>query len=424
MGHRTLTSVTSFAVSLRADRRRFTWCRLPLLAALLTCTGCASTQLAPVDRADFQPETDERELWDQAKHLNAALVARHLVYEDEQLQRYVDGVTKRLLPHVGSEQLPVRVRVLKDPFLNAFALPDGTVYVHSGMLARMENEAQLATVLGHELTHFTNRHSLKALRSARNSRTAADVVIAILAVAAVGASGNANAAHAMADLGDALSKPVLAAQVSGYSRDLEREADARGFAVMVAAGYDAREAPKFFTLLREETREGGIEEPYFFGNHPRLAERIANYDDQLAEWKVPPDSPRVGAEAFADATSELLLDNAQLDLDLSRSERARRAIERHLAHRPGSPRGFFMLGELHRRTGEGEQALAAYERAEELDAAFAGPHRERGMLYRALGRSAEARAEFERYMALAPNAADRPIISAYAEEMIAAEQQQ
>ncbi len=80
-----------------------------------------------------------------------------------------------------------KVKVVKDPFLNAFALPDGSIYFHTGLLARMENEAQLATVLGHEIAHFINRDSARQLRHRESRQTTARVVQAVLLLSVFGA---------------------------------------------------------------------------------------------------------------------------------------------------------------------------------------------------------------------------------------------
>jgi predicted Zn-dependent protease len=390
---------------------------------VLLVSGCASTRVSPVRDSKFVPEEDEQEIWNRAAKVDELVLSKELAYGDEPLQAYLDEVTARLLPHLGAGDVAVRVRVIKDPFLNAFALPNGTVYLHSGILARIENEAQLATVLGHELTHFLERHSLRQTRSAENRATAAKIVVGILAVAAAGASGDAQAARLVTQLAHPVADVLLTAHVQGYSRDLEREADRRSLEAVIAAGYDGREAPKVFAHLQHERLDTGGEEPYYFGSHPRLEERLASYTEVLAAG-APADAnaaPRVGADVFDERISNLLLDNAKYDLRLRRFGPARDAVERHLRHRPDSARGQFMLGDVHRRSGDGAAemaaATAAYEAAIRLDAGYADAYRELGLMYRAQGRGAEARAQLERYAQLAPQAPDTPIVQVYLEEL-------
>lgn len=393
-------------------------------ALVVAVSACAATNVPPVMQSDFRPDADEASLWEFARKLDAHFDASPLPYRDEAVEQTLEKTTQRLLPHLGAADVAVRVRVLRDPYLNAFALPNGSVYVHTGLLAQMENEDQLATVLGHELSHFVQRHALKQKRSAENRRAVADAVITVLAVAAAGLAGDASAARLFLDLGDAIAQPVVQAQISGYSRDLEREADAQGFHGMVAAGYDARESPKIFHKLRAEREEAGVVEPYFFGSHPRLEERIDSYNRALGERGLATAGavePGRASPEFAAVIADLLLVNADLDADLGRYQRAIAAAERHLAHDPQSARGWVALGDLHRRAGDGEPqqraALDAYENAARVDPDFAPAHRERALLYRTQGRLAEARTALELYMALAPDAVDAPILAAYLEKL-------
>jgi predicted Zn-dependent protease len=398
------------------------------LAILLSSVwGCASTRVSPVRDSKFVPEADENELWTRAQEIDEHVEKRDLGYEDPELDGYVADVAARLLPTLGAADVEVRIRVLKDPFLNAFALPNGTVYLHSGMLARIENEAQLATVLGHELTHFLERHALRQRRSAENRRTATKIIVGTLALAAAGFAGDAQAFRAITQLARPVADVLLTAHVQGYARDLERDADRRSFEAITGAGYDPREAPKVFLHLQDQLRESGGEEPYFFGSHPRLDERIDSYQESLAEWTAPaaPHPPPRAGDIYDDRISNLLLDNAKYDLRLLRFAHARDAVERHLRHRPDSARGQFMLGEVHRkRGGEPEHvtaAMAAYEAAVQLDPNHADSYRELGMIYRAQGRATEAQAQFQRYTELAPDAPDVPIVQAYLESLKDAE---
>lgn len=80
------------------------------------------------------------------------------VYRDRAVTRYVSEIGDGLVPEYARNEFDFSFRILEDPSLNAFAFPSGAIYVHTGLLAKMENEAQLATVLGHEISHVTQRH--------------------------------------------------------------------------------------------------------------------------------------------------------------------------------------------------------------------------------------------------------------------------
>lgn len=385
-------------------------------SALLALVGCASTDLAAIRQPGFQPEADERELWSGSDKLDARLRDRGVLYEDAALQQYLHDVLARLAPALGGAAGPLHVAVLRDPYLNAFALPNGSLYVHSGLLASLDNEAQLATVLGHELAHYTDRHALARQRTAQNKATAMQVVFGVLAVA-VAASGDANAVRAMLDLGRQVTPALVETQVNGYARDQERAADTRGFELMTAAGYDPVEAVKVFALLQADATDGGIEEPFYFGSHPRLAERQASYEDLLRQHAAPGGAARrVGQPEFGAAVAALQIDNAKMDLQMGRANRARRTLERHLVVQPRHAEAIFLLGEAHRRGNDLSAARRAFEHAASVDATLAAPHRELGLLLRAAGDQAGARAAFARYVELAPTAVDRGIVEAYIRE--------
>jgi len=386
------------------------------LLGLATLVACASTDLPPIGQAsrDFRPDADEQKLWTQAEAIERAMEKEGVIYDDPALESYLNGVSERLLAgRLAGTGTQVRVRVVKNPLLNAFALPNGAVFLHSGILSRMDNEAQLAAVLGHELAHFTHRHAVREMRGSQNRIVAASVTAALLG----GVSGGPQAGASFAELGQSVLVLWTALSVTGYSRELEAEADQLGLEAMIASGYDPSEAPKVFEQMKRELDAMGIEEPYYFGSHPRLDERIEQQRRLLAEREAPLADRYKGVEAYTEAVSAVLLENAGLDLAIGRIETARAAVSRHLAAKPESARGHFVLGESYRRSGRGESenatALTAYLESVRLDPEYAEPHRALGMIYRGSHRAGESRAEFTRYLELAPDAVDRPIIEGY-----------
>lgn len=386
------------------------------VAVMAGLAACASTDVTAIGPSAFQPETDEQTLWSDAARIDEELGRQEVVYDDPALEQYLAAVVTRLFPEgLAGQTAPVRVRVLRDPYRNAFALPNGSVYVHGGLLTMVENEAQLATVLGHELAHFTGRHALRRQRTAENRALAMQVVFGVLAVATA-ATGDANAVRAMLQLGEALSPTLVEVQVNGYSRDLEREADAQGFARVRAAGYDPREAPKVFTALQADASEAGIEEPFVFGSHPRLAERLASYEALLGEGEPAP-SGRVAEAEFAAAVERVRLETARQDLEMGRITRARHALERLLAFNPSNARAHLLLGDVWRRDGDPLAARRAYEQAAALDLTFPAPHRELGLLLRSGDDAPAARDALRRFLELAPAAPDRPIIERYLRDL-------
>ncbi len=412
-----------------------------VLPALLL--ACAPTRLPPVSSAGaaFRPEPDERRLWEQARQEEAKLLDKAKLYGDPLLEVYLEQVAARLNPPgmAANPHVQYRVRVVEDPALNAFAYPHGAVYVHTGLLARMQNEDQIATVLGHEMTHVENRHMLRHQRSVRNRQiafSAAAVAGAVLAAseeaqaARKGQYGKAARIGVMSDLllGLGLGLAFLAA-VNGYGRDLEREADAGGLSKMLAAGYDPREAPKVYRALVEEHGEPSRAEAFFFGSHPRLTERIGSVEEWLRQHPSGGPETRAGdADLFARRIRPEIRDDARANMDLGRLDLAEHELARALAMLPSDPLVHFERGRLKlkraaaerdpsSRAGLEEEALAALREAIRLGPSLAAPHREVGLLAYRRGDRRTACAELGRYLELDPAAGDARTVRDYVLEL-------
>lgn len=360
--------------------------------ALALLGGCTAARVAPVTSGAFAPERDERLLWSQAEELQAEADRSGALDEDAALARYVNEVALKLLPPAARERLPVRVRVLADPHLNAFALPNGGIFLTTGMLARMDNEAQLATVLAHELVHALNRHSLVEYRTFKNS-AAVSAAIPGAGLLGLGALGTK-------------------AAVTGYSRELERESDAQGFTLLTGAGYAAAEAPRVFQHLIASRDEDEEDEPFFFGSHPRMAERLESFE-RLAKGAKP--GGEVGQARYDAAVRESLLRTARLELAAGRFAHAERVASRYLKLRPRGAGGWAVLGDValqQKGKDAPARALAHYRKAAALDPACAEAQRGLGTVLARQGERAAARAALRKYLQLRPSAEDRGWVEA------------
>jgi predicted Zn-dependent protease len=331
------------------------------------------------------------------------------LYTNPHALAYLNDLAQTLAAgQVAEPSLAIRVKILRQPQLNAFALPHGTIYINTGLLARMDNEAQLATVLGHELTHFTHRHALKEARNAKNTTAFHESVSSLFVL--VGVPPGAGQLWTLAS-------------VQGYSREMESEADEVGLNAMVQAGYDPNESPKVFQLFQQDPNEGGLDEPYYFGSHPKLQDRIDHYTALLSTTYA--HQSQVGGltneDTFHAYLDDVVLEDAAMGLERGRVKAGRTEIEQVLSRRPQNARAHFLLGEAHRRSGHSEsetqEALTAYQRAAQLDPAYPEPHRELGLIYRRSDDVAHARAEFDRYLTLRPDAVDAPIIKKFLREL-------
>ena len=223
-----------------------------IIFTTLILAGCSTSNIKPFAAGEqVQPLGDEKRLWHAAQRMEEQLSDGGQIQGDEALQDYLQAIMDRLYPEFHGT---IRVHILKQPVLNAFALPNGGVYVNTGLIAAMENEAQLATVLAHEGIHFINKHSMKQRQVQRTSAAIATAV----AFAGIPLLGNIG----------------LASTVTGYSRDLEREADEEGFQRLVAAGYKPDQSHVAFEALAREAKASKSKAPLFFSTHPKLQERV------------------------------------------------------------------------------------------------------------------------------------------------------
>ncbi|PEN12359.1 peptidase M48 [Longibacter salinarum] len=207
------------------------------------------------------------------------------VYESEELQRYVDRIAQDVLAvsHMRRPDTPDKFRnaeftfrVLDSEVINAFALPGGYVYVTRGLLAHLNNEAQLAVVLGHEIAHVAARHA---------SQQAGRQQLTQLGVLGAGVAGGlafgGETARSIMGLGG------QAAQLFSlkYSRENERESDRLGVEYAVKAGYEASEGADFFTTLKRKRDQSGQSIPSWQSTHPDPGERETSIVRLAQEWQ-------------------------------------------------------------------------------------------------------------------------------------------
>jgi len=416
-----------------------------LATLFLVAASCVSTQVPPISSqgGSFKPLRDEQALWDQSREEEKKLLENVKLYHDPLLDSYLEQVVGRLNPPgmAANPAIRYKVRVIEDPTLNAFAYPHGSLYVHTGLLARMENEDELATVLGHEMTHVENRHMLRYQRSALNKQIGLSLAALAAAVVIADAEGDA---LGKGEWGKAATIDVVGnlivglglqlafmASVNGYGRGLEVEADEGGFVKMAAAGYDLQQAPKVYQALLDDRGEPKKVEAFFFGSHPRLSERVENTRLYLAKHPGAPVAESVRKErddAFSRRIRPVVRDDARLNIEMGRLKLAGSQLDKARAWMPADPETQFLDGRLRlaqaaavkepadqrRLRGEAEDA---FRKSIELDPGRPAPHRELGLLLYERKALREACAQFRRYTKLAPNAEDAGSIRDYVLEM-------
>ena len=386
--------------------RLFVFCAM---LALAPDAAAAATNSVPAPGYKPLASTTEGGLWAEVDQVEKHLSQSPLVIHDEALNAYVKKVVCDL---AGSQCGSIRVYLVDAPVFNAACYPNGMMTVYTGLLLRTENEAQLAFVLGHELTHYLKRHSLDRFEAQRNTATA--LAFLSLGVAGVGIGTGVNMAGTM----DLVQLTAIGALFS-YTRDQEREADAGGFDVAVARGYDPRQAAMIWNHMEdEEAANPRRSKPIpFFADHPTNKERLVTMGKRGEEMEMQSHAEMLEAQAYRDA---VLPHRAQwLNDELNRGEfdESLVLIRRLIAAESNPGELNYYLAETYRRRnakGDLENAITAYNAAIAATGAPAAAYRGLGLAALKSGKKDVARGAFQEYLTrVPPDTSDREIVQFY-----------
>jgi predicted Zn-dependent protease len=263
--------------------------------------------------------------------------AAGLVHDDPEATDYLTAQASRLV-HAAAARGDLLASSLKpedfrffwvrEDSINAFALPGGWIGVHTGLITRAASEAELMSVMAHEIAHVTQRHIARQMGQSRQSMA---VFLATAILAAAAASQSADAAIGLMTLGETL---ALRSQLS-FSRDAEREADRLGFSLMQASGFDPSAMSSLFEKLSQAGRFYDDSAPVWLRSHPLSSERLSEAQLRWSQaeslmGKRGGVSPSTDSLEFRLIRARLLAQSGR-DLDRSRSIRARLADELLLA---------------------------------------------------------------------------------------------
>ena len=195
--------------------------------------------------------SDEQEV-ELGKQINQQLLDSNQITlsDNQQLNRYLDRIGQRIVPHSDRALIPYTFQVVEDDSINAFATMGGFVYIHTGLMATADNEAELASVVAHEIGHIAARHAVEQMRQRA-------IAQGLLSAAGLEES---NAVQIGVEL--AVSRP--------NSREDEREADQKGLDSLTKAGY----APIGMISFMEKLQQQGGSPPSFLSTHPAVSDRV------------------------------------------------------------------------------------------------------------------------------------------------------
>ena len=264
----------------------------PLLPALLLCLGlCAPLPMAVAEGLPDLGESAQADLSPLAERrigesiINQIRTREPGYVNDPEINGYLNRLGTQLAAQSEGGAQSFEFFALRDPTLNAFAMPGGFIGVHTGLILAALSESELASVLAHEISHVTQRHLARLLNKSAQGQTA---TLLALAVAILAARNN----------GDLAMGAMMAGQAAGiqnqlnYSRDFEREADRFGVNLLERSGYDVRGMSSFFERLQKVGRLYENNAPGYLRSHPLTVERISDMENRIQgkQYKQVPDS--------------------------------------------------------------------------------------------------------------------------------------
>lgn len=435
-------------------------CQTLLLTIILVLSSLPANARAPrvATRlpSTFEESSDEKfvfgkvdqDLLSEIKLLDERFEKEGVVYHEPALDAYLNRVGTTIVADRKLENVEWKFRALRDPVPNAFAMPNGSIYINTGLLALLEDESQLAAVVAHEVTHVSERHTYLQNRSLRKK---------VLAINIINTIGNWNPIGGPAGLAIGLIATVspfmLAISVLGYSREQEKEADLEGLKAATAAGFAADGMPNSFKVMQKDIE--GEQMNSFYSDHPKLQERVIYTSSNISA-----DAKKLSEDEANTARADYLafmeaVDRHDVELAINEG-RFRSAVfvsQKLVTLHPDSSENAFYLAESYRTLGprnaeltsqqltsgakkkaakslskrtleeldaellatpagqeawktNSQKAETLFIRALELDRFNARAHRGLGMLYEKLNRKQDAASEYAKYLELAPNAID------------------
>jgi beta-barrel assembly-enhancing protease len=215
---------------------------------------------------------------------------RFELIEDPLIVEYVNRVGKKILNQLPAQPFTFHFYIINEPVYNAFAIPAGHIFIHSGLLSAMDSEEELAGILAHEITHAARRHISNRIENSKkvNLATMAGMIVGIVLGVS---SGDPSVAQTLTIGSAAAGQSVSLA----YSRQDETEADQLGLKYLNAAGYSGRGLLSALKRIRGKQWFGTEQIPSYMMTHPAIEERIARLDTWMANPS--PDEPTFSANA-------------------------------------------------------------------------------------------------------------------------------
>ncbi|MCU0591235.1 MAG: M48 family metalloprotease [Desulfobacterales bacterium] len=329
----------------------------------------------------------------EARREQAAIARQCVLYRDPQMERFIEQVIVTLMTDDPNQVYMPKVILVKDTTLNAYSFPDGAIYIHTGLLARLEHESELALLLAHEIVHITRQHALQVAtlsqREADGSFTGRELSDSLSWFRDMApAQGNSGSMDTMQDL----------------RRSLEQDADRAGLDMLIKANYDPYKAFEIFEHLKSGA---GAEE---------TDERADRMSKMLSSAALDAAGRPSDPIAFSKRLHPLLVSQLELEIQRGEWESALGCARRLLKEDPENARVHYLLGELYRQRdepGDEHRAMGHHDRAIVSDPFYPEPRKAAGLLYLKQGQARAARTFFQNALDLSPQSNDNAYIRNY-----------
>jgi hypothetical protein len=333
-------------------------------------------------------------------------------YDDLFLQEYVNEVGQSMVPSETPAGVLFSFRVVRAAEPNAMAFPDGRIFVTTGLLTFIDNEAQLAFVLGHEVGHVLEHHFEKNVRESRTRAKVGAAVGAGLGAILGGIAKGKEGAVTGAVAGVAAGVVIAAVTMNSYSRQQEDEADRRGAMLALDRKFDVKEGSVLFKKLADTFGEEDKFSNALWGRHSRNVERVENVDRLLAGDLAARYNPLRGSGELTLGSGQMYLYTSAMIRDVAidyvqaydRYDLAKGLLERISTYRARDPKTLWALGRVYKMVGrtaaDRNKALDLLQQAVRLDERNRHPEfkRDYGLMQARLGNTAGAVESLKSYV--------------------------
>jgi predicted Zn-dependent protease len=369
---------------------------IPVALSFFLVTGCAVNPVTGKNELSLISEAQEMEIG--RKNYAPLRQSQGGDYTvDKALTAYVSEVGQKLAA-VSDRKLPYEFKVLNNSVPNAWALPGGKISINRGLLTELQSEAELAAVLGHEITHAAAKHTASSMSRGMLIQGAVMATV-------IGTQGKDYAQ--LAQLGAGLGAQLITQK---YGRDAERESDYYGMKYMSKAGYDPQGAvdlQRTFVRLSESKNQNWLSG--LFASHPPSMERVENNVKTVAEL---PKGGTVGKERFKAKTAHIrrtkpaykAYEEGREALQKGNLKKARTLVKKAMRLEPKEGHFHALLGDIEEKSNHPAIAKQHYNKAIKLNDNFFYYYLKRGLVNEKLNNPDAAKLDLERSIQLLPTA--------------------